>query len=187
MPPQSVASGFWVDQASGYGAKPHNLDDPRGTSSRNCWCPENNQEVTMQPGSGSGSGVPGRRPSDPPPVRRRPSVAPSARSRGGGVEGCDHADGTPAACFAAWRVGSRAPSDAMGAVPGTFSRRKESQAPGPRFFDASRARKGIVGTMSNPARPGESHMPTCSDTPVSYTHLRAHETNDLISDAVFCG
>ena len=22
--------------------------------------------------------------------------------------------------------------------------------------------------------------------PVSYTHLRAHETNDLISDAVFC-
>ena len=39
------------------------------------------------------------RPSESPPVRRLPSVAPSARSRGGGGSGCDHADGKPAACL----------------------------------------------------------------------------------------
>ncbi len=35
---------------------------------------------------------------------RRPSVAPSAWSRVGSVEGCDHADGTPAACHIAGRT-----------------------------------------------------------------------------------
>jgi len=35
--------------------------------------------------------------------RRRPSVAPSARSRGGNVEDCDHADGTPAASLVSGR------------------------------------------------------------------------------------
>ncbi len=40
---------------------------------------------------------------------RRPSVAPSARSRVGGGEGCDHADGAPAACLAAGRADRIAP------------------------------------------------------------------------------
>jgi hypothetical protein len=35
---------------------------------------------------------------------RRPSVAPSAWSLVGSVEGCDHADGAPAACFVAGRT-----------------------------------------------------------------------------------
>ncbi len=35
---------------------------------------------------------------------QRPSVAPSAWSRVGSVEGCDHADGTPAACLVAGRA-----------------------------------------------------------------------------------
>ena len=40
--------------------------------------------------------------------------------------------------------------NAMGAVPGTFSRRKESQAPSPRSVDASRGRKSTGGTMPCP-------------------------------------
>jgi hypothetical protein len=48
-------------------------------------------------------GVPECRPSESPPFRRLPSVAPSARSRGGRLKDCDPADGTPAACIAAWR------------------------------------------------------------------------------------
>ena len=36
--------------------------------------------------------------------RGRPSVAPSAWSRGGGLMDCDRADGAPAACFVAWRA-----------------------------------------------------------------------------------
>ena len=43
----------------------------------------------------------------------------------------------------------------MGAVPGTFSRRKESQAPSPRQVHATRSREGIASTMPYPARPGE--------------------------------
>ena len=42
----------------------------------------------------------------------------------------------------------------MGAVPGTLSRRRESQAPGPRFFNVRQGRWIVAGTMSNPARPG---------------------------------
>ena len=46
-----------------------------------------------------------RRPSGPPLVsQRRPSVAQSAWSLEGGRENCDHADCTPAACFADWRT-----------------------------------------------------------------------------------
>ena len=94
-------------------------------------------------------GVPGRRPSDPPPVRRRPSVAPSARSRGGKLKDCDRADGAPAACLAA---GTAAP---------------ELWSAGVARLDIVRSVecswKDIVGTMSNPARPGERQRTACSD------------------------
>jgi hypothetical protein len=85
---------------------------------------------------------------------RRPSVAPSARSRE-----CDGWGLRPRR----WDVGGlprgvesrfRAPRGAMGAVPGTFSRRKEGQAPCPRAVHAMLGRPVIVGTMPCPARPG---------------------------------
>ena len=50
----------------------------------------------------------------------------------------------------------------MGAVPGTFSRRKESQAPSPRPVQATLGRMGVGGTMSNPARPEECKKLTCT-------------------------
>ena len=94
-----------------------------------------------------------------------PSVAPSARSREGDGRrlrprrwdgpGDLERDGSGAGHAV------RAPRDAMGAVPGTFSRRKESQAPSPRTVDARRGRWVVAGTMSNPARPGGHQNPAC--------------------------
>ena len=46
----------------------------------------------------------------------------------------------------------------MGALPGTLSRRKESQAPSPRSGHAMRDRMGLIGTMPYPARPGQRDL-----------------------------
>ena len=80
--------------------------------------------------------------------RGRPSVAPSARSRGSGLKDCDRADGTPAACIVAGRA---APGRCTAGVARLDIVRS-----------VKRSRKGIAGTMSNPARPGERHTPACS-------------------------
>ena len=56
----------------------------------------------------------------------------------------------------------RAPREAMGPVPGTISRRNESQAPIPRAVDATWGRVGIAGTMPCPARPEERQKLTCA-------------------------
>ena len=82
-------------------------------------------------------------------VRRwRSSVAPSTWSHGGGLKDCDHADGTPAACLVAWRG---APERCTARVARLDIVRS-----------AERSWMGIEGTMSNPARPGGSHIPADS-------------------------
>jgi len=83
------------------------------------------------------------------PVRlRRPSVAPSARSRDGGLRDCDHADGTPAASFVAWRG---APERCTARV----ARHAIVRCP-------TRGRRGVAGTMASPARPDERQKPAGS-------------------------
>jgi hypothetical protein len=67
----------------------------------------------------------------------------------GDVGGCAHADGAPAA----WTVALRgAPDRGTAGVARLDSVRS-----------AERYRTGIVGTMSNPARPGEHERSACSD------------------------
>ena len=66
----------------------------------------------------------------------------------------------------------------MGAVPGTFSRRKESQAPGPRAVYATRGRWVVAGTMPCPARPGEREKSAAEGPPSSSSASGAAGPND---------
>jgi hypothetical protein len=76
---------------------------------------------------------------------RRPSVAPSAWSRGGGLKDFDHADGTPAASHAA---GTAAPERSAARVARQRHCEQLAWPPG-----------GCTGTMPCPARPGERCFP----------------------------
>ena len=75
----------------------------------------------------------------------RASIAPSVGSREGGMKDCDPTDGTPTACTVAWK-----------SAPERWTARVAR-------YDIVRSvedsRMGIVGTMSNPARPEERFRP----------------------------
>ena len=80
---------------------------------------------------------------------RRPSVAHRRGREKGGLKNCDRANGTPAACFVAWR--------------GAPGRSSAGVARLDIVRDVEGSRQGIGGTMSNPARPEERQKPACSD------------------------
>ena len=124
-------------------------------------------------GGEASPGFLGPRPSESPPGRRLPSVAPSARSRGGGLKDCDPADGAPAACIVAWRGGS--------APRGT--RWERCQAP---FRDEKRARHR-ARVPSTRREPGRASWARCRTrhAPVSVRRLRARILT-LIAAPVCC-
>jgi len=80
---------------------------------------------------------------------RRSSVVPSARSRGGELRDCDHADGAPAASS---QTGKNAPERSAARV----ARQRHC-------VDRAAEPNGRPGTMACPARPGGGHMPADSE------------------------
>ena len=103
------------------------------------------------------------------PAARRPSVAPSAWSRERRLKDCDHADSTPAASLVAWR--------------GALERCTAGVARLDIVRSAERSRMVIVGTMSNPARPGGGHIPAVSEAaPARWALFSA--CSDVVSGAV---